>query len=191
MADFVSNHLDHFLFVVLLISRIGDILTTYIATPTLKLEANPIVRKLRWPFALLTLLIAFVAYASTNVAATLAIVSLLVCASNASWMWIMRVMGEQEFYQLYLTLCRRASVTFSLLCCWLPSFFFFLVGVILFVLTDRTGRFAASGFIMFAFIKGYSETLFYLRVRRETFQKELQEKKAFLDQERKAFLDNL
>jgi hypothetical protein len=53
MSELIHNHPDHFLCVVMLISRIGDITTTYLATPTLKLEANPIMRLLRWPFAIL------------------------------------------------------------------------------------------------------------------------------------------
>ena len=34
--------------------------STYLATPTLKLEANAVVRKLRWPFAFLPLLLCLV-----------------------------------------------------------------------------------------------------------------------------------
>jgi hypothetical protein len=43
---FVWTNFDHVLAALLLISRLGHIGTTYLITPTLRLEANPVVRKI-------------------------------------------------------------------------------------------------------------------------------------------------
>jgi hypothetical protein len=50
--------LTHLISFLLLLSRLGDIGSTYLITPTLKLEANPIVRRLKWRFAAVTILAA-------------------------------------------------------------------------------------------------------------------------------------
>jgi len=54
MKTLILNNLDHFLCIMLLISRLGDIISTYLAIPKLVLEIKPVIRKLRWPFAILT-----------------------------------------------------------------------------------------------------------------------------------------
>jgi hypothetical protein len=44
------QQLPHVIAFLLLIARLGDVGSTYLLSPTLKLEANPIMRRLRWPF---------------------------------------------------------------------------------------------------------------------------------------------
>jgi hypothetical protein len=154
MTDFINSHADHFLFAVLLISRIGDIATTYIATPNLKLEANPIMRKLRWPFALASILIAFIAYYDLGTAIAAAILFLLVCASNASKMWMMRVLGEDEYLNLHSRLVQRSSLAFTLACVWAPSFFFTIIGIVIYAFSGPMGQNAADGFFVYAFAIG-------------------------------------
>lgn len=166
MIEFINSHADHFLFAVILISRIGDILTTYIATPNLKLEGNPIVRKLRWPFAIASVFIAFIAYVDLGLAVSAAVLFLLVCASNASKMWMMRVLGEDEYLKLYSSLVQRASLTFTLACTWAPSFFFFIVGIVIYAFTGGVGHNAADGFFLYAFAIGFYGTVSQLRSRK-------------------------
>jgi len=165
MTEFINNHANHFLFAVILISRIGDILTTYIATPNLKLEGNPVVRKLRWPFALASIFIAFIAYADRGLAVAAAVLFLLVCASNASMMWMRRTLGEDEYLKLYSSLVQRSSLIFTFACIWAPSFFFLLVGIIIYAFTGDMGHNAADGFFLYAFAIGFYSTLSQLRSR--------------------------
>ena len=54
----------HVIAALAVISRIADVLSTYLVTPTLKLEANSIARRFGWWYALLTILIGFVPYVS-------------------------------------------------------------------------------------------------------------------------------
>jgi hypothetical protein len=167
MIEFINSHPDHFLFVVLLISRVGDILTTYVATPNLRLESNPIMRKLRWPFAIISIFVAFIAYVDLGLALMAAVLFLLVCASNASKMWMMRVLGEEEYLKLYSSVVQRASLAFSLVCLWAPSFFIFILGIAIHAFTQGTGRNAADGFFLYAFVMGFYGTLSYLRARKK------------------------
>jgi hypothetical protein len=53
-----NAQLPHVIAFLLLLARIGDVGSTYLISPTLKLEANPIIRRLRWPFAGITILVA-------------------------------------------------------------------------------------------------------------------------------------
>jgi Na+-transporting NADH:ubiquinone oxidoreductase subunit NqrB len=167
MTEFINSHPDHFLFVVLLVSRVGDILTTYVATPNLKLEGNPIVRRLRWPFAVVSILIAFIAYVDLGLALTAAGLFLLVCASNAAKMWMMRVLGEEEYLKLYSSMVQRATFTFSLTCLWAPSFFIFILGMAMYAFTGEAGHSVADGFFLYAFAIGFYGTFSYLRSRRK------------------------
>src|SRR5271168_3968540 len=90
----------HYLFAFALLSRICDLLTTWLVTPKLKLEANPIARKLRWPYAFLTLFAAFLAYWWAPVCVMLTTGSFLVAGSNAMKIALARSMGEDAYYEM-------------------------------------------------------------------------------------------
>jgi hypothetical protein len=100
---------EHFLAAVILLARIGDIGSTYLATPRLVLEANPVARRLGWPFALLTLLVAAVPYFNTAAAVIVLVPSLLVAARNFGQVWLMRGLGEERLFALQLEVARRGS----------------------------------------------------------------------------------
>src|SRR5437867_966894 len=102
MREYIYNNvkLEHLLCVVILLSRLGDIGSTYLITPKLKLEANPIARKLGWGFAVATLLLCFVPYYSTALGIIVLIPSLMVSAANASKIWFVRAYGESEYHDL-------------------------------------------------------------------------------------------
>jgi hypothetical protein len=85
------QQLPHIIAFLLLLARLGDVGSTYLISPTLKLGANPIVRRLRWPFAGFTVLAAAIPYYSLPAGVAVLVVSLLVCASNCS-----RVHGLQS-----------------------------------------------------------------------------------------------
>lgn len=50
----------------ILITRIGDIVSTRLITPTLKIEANPIVRRLGWKFTWAALAVCLVLASCTR-----------------------------------------------------------------------------------------------------------------------------
>src|SRR5665213_2581533 len=133
MREYILSHLriEHFLCGLILISRMGDIGSTYLVTPTLKLEANPIVRKLGWKFAWLTLLVCLVPYYSTAMGVVVLVPSLLVSASNTSKIWFVRAYGESEYQALILRLAKGSKLSHALAVVFASALFIALAGLVL------------------------------------------------------------
>lgn len=84
----------------LLFARGADLLSTWVATPTLALEANPVARRLGWRGgALFNLLGSFILALWPLLAVALATTSLLVAAHNLDSAWLMRLYGETGYRQ--------------------------------------------------------------------------------------------
>ncbi len=82
----------------LLLARGMDFLSTWIATPNLHLEANPIARFLGWRWGLvLNVAICVLLAAWPFPAVVIVTTSLLVAARNFQSAWLMRTMGEHEY----------------------------------------------------------------------------------------------
>lgn len=165
-----SQQLPHVIAFLLLLARLGDVGSTYLISPQLKLEANPIVRRFRWPFAGLTVLLAAIPYYSLPVGIAFLIVSLLVCASNCSRMWFVRTMGESQYYALIIEMARRAPLGLGIIFCLLsPLCMLMIGGVILMFYPDPHRDWAyyfGIGFLLYAFAIGTYGTLAFLRYRR-------------------------
>lgn len=87
----------------LLLARSVDFLSTWIATPNLELEANPIARKLGWRGSIILNLVVCVLFAMWPLPAIIIITaSVLVAARNFQSAWLMRSMGE-PCYRAWLT----------------------------------------------------------------------------------------
>jgi hypothetical protein len=96
MINFIHNHLEYVLFVLLLISQIGHAGTTHIATPKLKLTDNPIAGKFRRLLgSLLSARIPFAACLDMRVALMVLVSLLLTSASNALKKWMLRVLYKK------------------------------------------------------------------------------------------------
>ena len=102
------------LIVLLLVSRLGDIGSTWLATPELKLESNPVVRKFRWWYAWATLLLCFVPLVSLGASVAILVASLLVTSSNLSKGWLMRSLGEDGYLLLMHETAVRSSLPVAL-----------------------------------------------------------------------------
>lgn len=94
---------DYFIFtVVVLFGRYMDLLSTWVATPTLELEANPLARWLGWRGGIVVnTLIAFPIALLPVAAISVATTSVLVAARNLQSAWLTRALGEHE-YRLWL-----------------------------------------------------------------------------------------
>jgi hypothetical protein len=100
LAALFASQPEHFLAAALLLARLADIGSTRLATPNLRLEMNPLARKLGWPFAWATLglcVLPYVADWGSAVALPVIVMSLFVSASNLSRAWVMRSVGEEEY----------------------------------------------------------------------------------------------
>lgn len=170
MQQLLYLNLQHILFALLLFARLGDIGTTYLVTPNLKLEANVLARKLRWPFAWATLLVAFLAYYSPQLAVVGIVVSLLVSASNATKILAARIMGEEEYYRFMINIFLKSSPASALLFMLLPAFFYTVLGFTFLLFYHNPaydwGFYFAFGILTYAFAITFHSTIFYLRLRR-------------------------
>lgn len=86
------------LLALLLIARGMDFLSTWVATPTLALEANPIARWLGWEAGLVVNALLSAGLALWPLPAiAVATTSLLVASRNFQSAWVMRSLGEFEY----------------------------------------------------------------------------------------------
>ena len=167
MRDFVFAHFEHVLASLLLVSRLGDVLSTYLMTPKLKLEANPVVRRLRWPFAAATLLFCVVPYISTFAAVMALVPFLFVSASNLSRVWMARALGEEAYLELLMTAARRTKLWHAVGCVLGASAFVGLAGLVLSVDDGHDWGLPFSlGLILYSAIQALYGTLFCVRIFR-------------------------
>jgi len=86
------------LLTLLLIARGADFLSTWIGTPTLALEANPLAKKLGWRWGLILNIALCLALACWPLPAiVLATTSMLVASRNLQSAWLMRSLGEIQY----------------------------------------------------------------------------------------------
>jgi hypothetical protein len=163
MRYFISQNFEHFLCVALLIAKLGDNISTRLVSPTLKLEANPIARKLGWGFAWFTLILCLVPYVSTAAAVALITTVLLVAASNFGKVWLARTLGEEETQRLMLSIVRRSRLSSAL---WpLAASMVFMAGVggllLMFYPDPHTdwGFWIGTGVILYACLMSFYGTV--------------------------------
>jgi hypothetical protein len=154
----------------LLLARLGDIGSTYLITPKLRLEANPLVRRWKWPFAFSTLLIALVPYYWLPGGVVLLVGSLLVCFSNFSGLWLARAVGEDkylEFVTLHASRTRLASALLPLLAAGICVA---AVGLLLLYLYPNPNRdwgfFVAVGILGYAIAITLWRSVAFVRLRK-------------------------
>lgn len=136
---------DYFLFVVVLaFSRGMDFLSTWVATPHLMLEGNPIAKWLGWKWGAVVNVILIASLALWPLTAIIvSTASVLVAARNFQSAWLMRSMGEMAYRDWYGQRLAQAR---------LPLYLFCLAG--------NTLLTAAVGFALV----GFSQTPDYLMV---------------------------
>src|SRR6266852_3486418 len=109
---------DYFLMLLLLlVSRGMDVLSTWVATPNLLLEGNPIAKKLGWRWGLpinfgICLVLAFWPLPAIVISTT----SVLVAARNFQSAWLMRSLGEHAYRDWHIQRIQETRVTLYLFC---------------------------------------------------------------------------
>jgi hypothetical protein len=116
MVPFGSR--EYFLMLaVLTFSRGMDFLSTWIATPNLALEGNPIAKKLGWKWGVpLNIAICVVLPLWPLSAIVVATASALVAARNFQSAWLMRSLGEEIYRRWHVERVRETRVTLYLFC---------------------------------------------------------------------------
>lgn len=101
----------------LLFARGADFFSTWVATPRLVLEGNPIARWLGWRWGLVTNLVLVALLARWPLAAiVVSTASVLVAARNFQSAWLMRSMGEEAYRAWFLRRLSETRITLYLLC---------------------------------------------------------------------------
>ena len=119
MDNPVSFHShEYFVMLGLLVFGRGmDFLSTWIATPNLALEGNPIAKKLGWRWGLLLNAVLVVVLAMWPLSAlVVATASVLVAARNFQSAWLMRSLGEDAYREWHVQRVRETRVTLHLFC---------------------------------------------------------------------------
>jgi len=105
------------LLLLLLVARGMDFLSTWVATPNLVLEGNPIAKKLGWRWGIpINLALCFGFAFWPLPAIVISTTSVLVAARNFQSAWLMRSLGEQLYRDWHVERVQETSVTLYLFC---------------------------------------------------------------------------
>ncbi len=125
------------LFVLLLVSRGLDLLSTRVATPNLVLEGNPVARKLGWTWgAVVNLGLCFGLAFWLLPAIVLSTTSVLVAARNFQSAWLMRSLGEYRYRDWHIQRVQETSITLYLACLFGQTALTAAVGAAVMYFTD-------------------------------------------------------
>jgi hypothetical protein len=131
LVPFGSAH--YFLFLsILMIARGTDFLSTWIATPNLVLEANPLARRLGWKGGIALNVVICVIFAAWPLPAlVISTTSLLVAARNFQSAWLMRSLGEEPYRYWVVERVRETPLVLYLFCLLAQSALFAGIGLAL------------------------------------------------------------
>jgi hypothetical protein len=102
---------------VLLLARGMDVLSTWMATPNLVLEGNPIAKLLGWRWGIPVNIAFCVSLAFWPLPAiVLSTTSMLVAARNFQSAWLMRSLGEGAYRDWHVARIQETPITLYLLC---------------------------------------------------------------------------
>jgi small-conductance mechanosensitive channel len=105
------------MFVLLLFSRGMDFFSTWVATPNMVLEGNPIAKKLGWKWGIPLNVVLCFAFAFWPLPAiVISTTSVLVAARNFQSAWLMRSLGEQSYRDWHVQRVQETSATLYLFC---------------------------------------------------------------------------
>jgi hypothetical protein len=117
--DFVpfGSRIYFLLLLLLLAARGMDFLSTWVATPNLVLEGNPIAKRLGWKWGIpINLGLCFGLAYWPLPAIVISTTSVLVAARNFQSAWLMRSLGEHLYREWHVERVQETSVTLYLFC---------------------------------------------------------------------------
>lgn len=119
MEDFVpfGTRTYGLVLVLLLVARGMDFLSTWVATPNMVLEGNPLAKKLGWKWGIPLNVALCVGFAFWPLPAiVISTTSVLVAARNFQSAWLMRSLGERLYRDWHVERVQETSVTLYLSC---------------------------------------------------------------------------
>ena len=159
------------LLLALLFSRAMDFLSTWVATPNMVLEGNPIAKKLGWRWGIpLNIVLCFLFAFWPLPAMVISTTSILVAARNFQAAWLMRSMGELRYREWHIERVQETSVTLYLACLFGQTALFGAIGaaVIYFTHWERETVLLAIGLgiVAYAIAVAFYSLLGVWRLRR-------------------------
>jgi hypothetical protein len=151
-------------------SRIADLWTTYLVTPTLKLEANSLARRFGWRFGLVTIAIGLLTYIYPPLGVMIFTASFMVAAANASKITMAKALGEEEFAALMLRILERTPPWPGLLFLLMPGIFSAVLGasmVFFYHSAADWGYYFGIGMFTYALAVFFWYPIRYFRIRRD------------------------
>jgi len=134
MREFILDNIEHVLCVLILGARLADIASTYLATPSLKLEANPVVKRVGWSLPLVSVMVCVIPYLSVGVGMVVLVVSLWVSADNIARLWFIHALGESAYHDMIQRALDRGSPRELLLTMYAKTICILVLGSLLCVL---------------------------------------------------------
>jgi hypothetical protein len=170
MDDLVAfGSRDYCLMVLLLVfSRGMDFLSTWVATPNLVLEGNPVAKKLGWRGgALLNVGICVGMAFWPPTAIAVSTMSVLVAARNFQSAWLMRSMGEDRYRDWHVSRIHETRITLYLFCLAGNTLLSAAVGVaVIFFSRTTIAMSIGMGIVAYAIAVAFYTTLAIWRMRR-------------------------
>ena len=160
---------EYFVFLALLLfSRGSDFLSTWIATPNLVLEGNPLAKKMGWKLGLVVNLVLCVAFAFyPMMAIIISTTSGLVAARNFQNAWLMRTLGEEGYRDWFVARLVEAHLGLYLFCLVAQTILFAAVGSALIYFSRGWVALAIGfGIVAYAFTVLFYTLLSVWRIRR-------------------------
>ena len=156
-------------FGLLLFARGMDFLSTWVATPNLVLEGNPIAKKLGWKLgAVVNLALCFVVASWPLPTIIISTTGLLVAAHNFQLAWLMRSLGEENYRIWMLERISQVRLPLYLVCLLAQTSLIAIVGgaVCIFSETDSIPFAIGLGILAFAIVVLFYTLLSVWRIRR-------------------------
>jgi Flp pilus assembly protein TadB len=167
---------DYCLMVLLLaFARSMDFISTWVATPNLVLEGNPIAKKLGWRWGIiLNVGICFGMSFWLTIAIAISTMSVLVAARNFQSAWLMRSMGEENYRDWHVRRIQETPIMLYLLCLAGNTLLSAAVGIALIFLSGNLliPLSIGMGIVTYAVAVAFYTTLAIWRMRRAEQRKE-------------------
>jgi hypothetical protein len=162
------------LLALLVFSRGMDFLSTWVGTPNLELEGNPVAKKLGWKWGLpLNGVIVFLVALWPVPAIVLSTTSVLVAARNFQHAWLMRSLGEHAYREWFVERVRETRPQVFLFCLAGNTLLTAAVGLTLIFLDGPRVITAAigMGIVAYAVVVAFYSLLALIRNRRNLNRK--------------------
>ncbi len=172
MDDLVSfgSRTYGLVFLLLLVARGMDFLSTWVATPNMVLEGNPLAKKLGWRWGIplnLGLCVAFGFWPLPAI--VISTTSVLVAARNFQSAWLMRSLGEQLYRDWHVERVQQTNISLYLFCLFAQTALTAGVGGALILFTSESESVVLAiglGIIAYALAVAFFTLLGIVRLRR-------------------------